>query len=56
MIGWCQKDIRMVSERLSGGCLEGVWKVPEVCLEGVLRVCGGYLLDVQMVCGVSRCI
>ena len=36
----------------SGGCLEGSGG----SLEGFLRVFGGYLWDVQTVCGVSRCI
>ena len=57
--GGCLEIVWRVSAgvwRVSGGCLEGVLRVSGRCLEGVIRVSGGYLWDVRMVCGVSRCI
>ena len=56
MSGRCLK----AAWRVSGRCLKGVWSVSGRCLKGVWggvsKVSGGYLLDVLMVCEVSRCI
>ena len=38
---------------VSGGCLEGVWKVFGKCLEGVWKVFGWYPEDVRTVSGGS---
>ena len=46
MSGGCLEGVLEVVRRVSGRCLEGVWKVSRGCVEAVWRVSGRYPEDI----------